>query len=147
MSSAPKSIRFDDHVAQRLHHFVAHHPPATGSATVNRLVDEGLRMDEHPGIFFRDGPAGRRAVVVGGADVWELVRALKDARAAEPKLSERKVRDLVTTNTGASSSMVDDALAYWSAYPDEVDASIADAERIEARELAAAKRARALLDA
>ena len=35
-----------------------------------RYIGEGMRLDRHPGIVFRDGPAGRRAVVIGGPDVW-----------------------------------------------------------------------------
>lgn len=27
-------------------------------------------MDEHPGIVFRSGPAGRRAGLAGGPDIW-----------------------------------------------------------------------------
>ena len=30
-------------------------------------------MDEHPGIVFRSGPAGRRPGLIGGPDVWEIV--------------------------------------------------------------------------
>jgi hypothetical protein len=37
-----------------------------------------LRRDEHPLITFRDGAAGRRAAVVGGPDVWEIVMWLED---------------------------------------------------------------------
>jgi hypothetical protein len=33
------------------------------SRTAERLIDEGLRMEDHPGIVFRDGPAGRRAAL------------------------------------------------------------------------------------
>jgi hypothetical protein len=36
------------------------------SRLAERYVDEGIRMDEHPGIEFRDGPAGRRASLHGG---------------------------------------------------------------------------------
>src|SRR6185437_9845048 len=41
----------------------------TGEATsglVVRLVDEGIRMAEHPGVVFRDGPTGRRAGLAAG---------------------------------------------------------------------------------
>jgi hypothetical protein len=31
------------------------------------------------GIVFRDGPAGRRAVVIGGPDVWEVIAAARSA--------------------------------------------------------------------
>jgi len=43
------------------------------SRTAERLIDEGLRMEDHPGIVFRDGPAGRRAALAAGPDVWEVV--------------------------------------------------------------------------
>lgn len=33
-----------------------------------------MRLEHHPGIPFRDGASGRRAIVVGGPDVWEVVR-------------------------------------------------------------------------
>jgi hypothetical protein len=39
--------------------------------------------------MFRDGPARRRATVVSGPDVWEIVRVLKAARSAEPGLTDR----------------------------------------------------------
>ena len=96
-------------------------------------------MEEHPGIVFRSGPAGRRAVLVGGPDVWEVVRDVKAARLAEPKLKENHLLALVANNTGVDRGRVDEALAYWSAYPDEVDAMIAHAEQCE-RELSAASR-------
>ena len=44
-----------------------------------RYIDEGLRLERHPGIVFRTGPAGRRAVTVGGPDVWEVVAAARGA--------------------------------------------------------------------
>ena len=53
-----------------------------GSRLAERLVEEGLRMDEHPGVVFRDGPAGRRAALAAGPDVWELVRFIKSVRGA-----------------------------------------------------------------
>ncbi len=45
--------------------------------TAERLIDEGLRMEDHPGIVFRDGPAGRRAALAGGSDVWEIIETLQ----------------------------------------------------------------------
>jgi len=36
-------------------------------------------MDEHPLIRFADGPAGRRARLVGtGKDVWEVIATVRD---------------------------------------------------------------------
>lgn len=102
-------------------------------------------MDEHPGILFRAGPAGRRATVVGGPDVWEVVRAVQAARAAEPGLPEAELVAMLEDNTGVPGHMLRTAISYWAAYPHEVDALVAHAERAEAEGLAAAARAGALL--
>ncbi len=50
--------------------------------TAELLIEEGLRMEDHPGILFRDGPAGRRAAIAGGPDVWEVVETLKGTELA-----------------------------------------------------------------
>src|SRR2546428_11532967 len=47
------------------------------SALAGRYLEEGLAMDTFPGIVFRDGPAGRRAGLVGGPDVWEVIQVLR----------------------------------------------------------------------
>ena len=95
-----------------------------------RYIDEGLRADRHPGIFFREGPAGRRAVVVGGPDVWEIVSASRSApergEALVPALAER---------LGLTENVVRIAIRYYGEYPDEIDdwiaANEAEAERLE----------------
>src|SRR5438270_6363766 len=48
------------------------------SNLVERYVAEGLRMDEHPGVVFVEGPAGRRPALRGGPDVWEVIGTLHD---------------------------------------------------------------------
>lgn len=102
-------------------------------------------MDEHPGILFREGPAGRRATVVGGPDVWEVVRAVKAARAAEPELTSSELMAMLEENTGVPGHMIRSAIDYWAAYPVEVDALVEHAERAEVEALSAAERASALL--
>jgi hypothetical protein len=94
------------------------------SSAANRLVDEGLRTVEHPGIVFRDGATGRRAGLVGGPDVWEVVRALRSARAAEPELAEEDVLGLVAANSGLPLRLVRTALRYRASYPGEIDFEI-----------------------
>jgi hypothetical protein len=145
MSSAPRSIRFDEHVNRRLRAYVARHPGSSGSSAANRLVDEGLRMEDYPGVIFRDGPAGRRAVLVGGPDVWEVVRAVKSARAAEPVLDPDAVVSLVESNTGVPTRQIQIAIRYWADFPNEIDAWIAEAERYEVDAQAAWQRQRDLL--
>ena len=90
---AATPVRFDPAVADRLSSFAAANPGMSLSSAANRLVDEALRMGEHPGIVFRPGPTGRRAGLIGGPDVWEAVRAVKSARASEPGLPEDELLD------------------------------------------------------
>lgn len=96
-----------------------------------RYIDEGLRADRHPGVFFREGPAGRRAVVVGGPDVWEIVSAARSA----PEKGEALVRALAD-RLGISESKIRVAIRYYSEYPEEIDewiaANDAEADRLEA---------------
>ena len=138
-------MRFDVMVADRLAVFVTMNPGMSLSSAANRLVDEALRMNDHPGIVFRAGPTGRRAGLASGPDVWEVVRAVKSARAAEPEMGERELLEMVAGNTGVPVRLLRVAIGYWAAYPDEVDAKIAAAEAAEEAALQAWRRERELL--
>lgn len=133
--STPSSVRFEPEVLHRLNVYVAAHPGTSVSAATNRLVDEALRSQEHPLIVFRDGPAGRRARLVPGPDVWQVIRAVRSARRAEPQLAAEEILTLVSQTTGVSGPLVRVAIAYWAAFTDEVDALIAraDEEELQAR--------------
>jgi hypothetical protein len=124
-------VRFDPPVADRLASFVAANPGMSLSSAANRLVDEALRMAEHPGVTFRPGPTGRRAALAGGPDVWEVIRAVKSAHATEPGLNSDDLVSLVSDNTGVPLHLVTTAVRYWAAYPGEVDAEIAAAYAAE----------------
>jgi hypothetical protein len=143
--SAPSSIRFDPAVNNRLASYVTRHPGWTRSSAAARLVDEGLRMEEHPGVIFREGPAGRRACLIGGPDVWEIIRSVKSSRAAEPDLSRADLVKLVEDNTGVPGRLVSLALTYRAAYPEEIDALVAHAERLQDEALRAAEKTTELL--
>jgi nitrogenase molybdenum-iron protein alpha/beta subunit len=95
-----------------------------------RYIVEGMRLDRHPGILFRDGPAGRRAVVVGGPDVWEVIAAARRA----PERGEELVRALAE-RVGVPVEKVRSAIRYYGEYPEEVDHFIAaneeEAQRLE----------------
>ena len=99
-------VRFDPLVADRLASFVAANPGMSLSSAANRLVDEALRMAEHPGIIFRSGLTGRRAALTGGPDVWEVIRAIKSAHAAEPGLNNDDLVSLVSDSTGTAPRLV-----------------------------------------
>src|SRR5258708_32514103 len=119
---AATPVRFDGPVAERLASFAAANPGMSLSSAANRLVDEALRMSEHPGIMFRPGPTGRRAALAGGPDVWEVVRAIKSARVAEPELADDGLLGLVPDNTGTPPRLVLAAVRHWAAHPAAGDA-------------------------
>jgi hypothetical protein len=133
MTSAPRSIRFSESTLEKLASFTARHPAMTSSSAAALFVDEGLRMDEHPGILFREGPTGRRACLAGGPDVWEVVRSVRATRAAEPGMDSGQVLELVAENTGLGPSSVRQAITYYSAFAEEIDGQIAAATEAEAR--------------
>jgi hypothetical protein len=122
IAASPSSVRFEPKVLARLAAFVAAHPDMSLSSASNRLVDEALRMHEHPLIVFRDGPAGRRARLVGGPDIWEVIGAVRSVRAADPAQTGDDVLRLVAETSGLPVALVRAAVAYWGDYPEEVDA-------------------------
>ena len=120
---------------ERLSAFVAVHQELTLSSATSRLVDEALRAHEHPLITFKDGPAGRRARVVGGPDVWEIIGAVRSVRTAEPELAGDEALLVVAETSGVPLPFLRAALAYWGDYPQEVDAFLdrAAAEAVQAQ--------------
>lgn len=130
MAATPSSIRFDARVLERLSRYRGAHPELTLSSAANRLVDEGLRSDEHPLVMFRDGAAGRRARLAGGPDVWEVISAVLSARRANPDSSAAEVVEIVEETSGVPAAIVRAAVAYWADYPEEIDDIIARAEAI-----------------
>ena len=77
-----------------------------------RYVEEGLAMEEFPGVVFRDGPAGRRPGLLSGPDVWEVVEVFL-----------REDRDVEATagSLGLRPGAVDAALRYYAANAADVD--------------------------
>jgi uncharacterized protein (DUF433 family) len=78
-----------------------------------RYVEEGLRMDEHPLIRFAEGPAGRRARLMGtGKDVWEVIATVRD-NGGDIAEAARYLEIPV--------GLVQAAVTYYGAYTDEID--------------------------
>jgi hypothetical protein len=123
--SAPLSIRFDARLLERLRRRSQSTPGATPSGLAQRLVDEGLRMAEHPGIIFKDGPSGRRAALAVGPDVWEVVKVLRELdERGEPAV------DATAELMALPPAKVRVATHYYAAYPEEVDGEIDEADRV-----------------
>jgi hypothetical protein len=105
-----------------------------------RLIDEGLRMENHPGIVFRTGPTGRRAALASGPDVWEVVALLRGLGGS----IERRVAK-AATQLGLVAAQVRAASRYYAEFTDEVDEEMAANEDAADRELAAWEAERRLL--
>jgi hypothetical protein len=90
------------------------------SRLAERYIDEGLRMEDHPGIAFRDGPTGRRAGLAGGPDIWEVVAAIR----ASGLLGEDALAAAAEWGT-LSLTQVRAAVRYYAEYPQEIDERIA----------------------
>ena len=131
----PFSARLDVTVLKRLRDG-SERAGESNSRLAERLLDEGLRMDEFPGIVFRSGPTGRRAGLARGPDVWEIVRDIKSAAAAGAPDPIGSVVEASHLGRG----QVELAAAYYEAYPDEVD------ERMRAND-EMAERVRRMLEA
>jgi hypothetical protein len=103
-------------------------PGATTSGLAQRLVDEGLRMADHPEIVFRDGPAGRRPSLTAGPDVWELVVFLEEI----DERGEAAVSAAEET-FGIPTSAVTAGISYYAAFSTEIDAWIEKARAASER--------------
>lgn len=127
----PISVRLSDDLYARLKER-SRRDEIPASALVQRYVDEGLRIDRHHGIVFRDGRSGRRAGLARGPDVWEVAALIKHlgatgdrAVAAAARASGLTVRDVRT------------AVAYWADHREELDGEVesaaAESRDVEAR--------------
>lgn len=128
----PTSFRLPDDLLERLDAEARAHDESV-SALVVTLLDEGMKARRFPGIVFRDGPAGRRAALLGGPDVWEVVRDLRHT----PGRGSQRVATLAE-EIDLAPARIRLAADFYAAHPDEVD-------RLIALDEDAARRARQLI--
>ena len=111
------------------------------STLAERLIDEGLRMEAHPGVVFREGPTGRRAVLVGGPEVSDVIGAVI---GGDVPVGQRRSR--AAELMGLSLPVVDAALTYYVDHTEEIDAELAERNRAAAEAEAAWRRRQELLE-
>lgn len=116
-------------VARAWHELAA--PPA--SEDREQLGSDDAGVVTHPvSVSFRDGPAGRRAHLVGGPDVWEFIDGLVGGDIPADERISRAV-DVF----GLPRPLVEAALTEYAEFTDEVDAQLEcnrdSAERAEAQ--------------
>ena len=92
----------------------------TPSDTSARLVEEGLRRSEFGFIDFRDSPAGRQAYIQGSTlAVWEVMLLVR---------SYKKCVSGVAGHLKWSEAKVQAAVNYAGAFPEEINAAMAENE-------------------
>lgn len=92
------------------------------------LLDEAVRREQHPGIVFRDGPAGRRAAVEGRRlDVWQVMETVWASAGNVEEAAQY---------LGLRPEQVRAAAAYYADFPEEIDYWVRrnheEAERLQA---------------
>jgi hypothetical protein len=104
------------------------------------LIDEGLRIEAHPEIVFRTGPAGRRPGLAGGPDIWELARVLREVgQGGGDALNQ------TSELMGISREAVARVVRYYAEYRSEVDSWIDRVDREAEQSEAAWRREQELL--
>lgn len=111
------SLRLQEGQWERLQRLARRQGRSPGEAGA-RLIEEGLRATEFAGIGFRDSLAGRQACVLGTSlAVWEVALVARayagDATGTASHLDWPEAR-------------VRAALQYAAAFPEEIEAAIAD---------------------
>jgi hypothetical protein len=116
----PVSIRFRrPEVVERLKAEAgARH--VSSSALAEELIEEGLRTRRHTLVVFRDGPTGRRAGLVGGPDIWEVIGGLVGGDVPAAARIERAVEVF-----GLTPRQIGAALDYYADFTAEIDGEIA----------------------
>jgi uncharacterized protein (DUF433 family) len=116
------SFRFDPLTVKRLKDRAAD-GNAGQTALAERYIEEGIRSDEHPLIYFREGAAGRRPALLGTRlDVAEAVATIRqNGGSVEEAASYLEI----------PVERLEAAARYYGEYTDEVD------ELIERSRLAA----------
>jgi hypothetical protein len=119
MASAVVSLRVSAPQAQRLQR-KARQMGRTSSETGALLLDECLRRDEFAFVDFRDSAVGRQAYIQGSRlAVWQVV-SLARQYAGDAKKT--------CAHLGWPAVKVLAALNYATAFPDEIEAAIQDAQ-------------------
>jgi uncharacterized protein (DUF433 family) len=96
------------------------------AALAERYLEEGLRMDEHPLIHFRDGAIGRRPALLGTRlDVADVIETIwQNDRSVERTAAYLEL----------PVDRVEACLRYYADYRDEIDEWIGRARAIADRE-------------
>ena len=87
------------------------------SGVTKDLLQEAIKIRRCPGVTFADGLRGRRARIAGtGIEIWEVIATLQSV--------DNDIKRLETAYHWLAPEQLRAAIAYYSAYPKEVDQQI-----------------------
>src|SRR5207302_10804161 len=132
--TTPLSIRFTPSLLARLRQRANAMTGASAAGLAQRLIDEGLRMEDHPGVIFKDGPSGRRAALAYGPDVWEVIKFLREVDERGPAAI-----DAAAEVFAVDTSRINTASSYYGDFATDIDAELADADAASAHAEAASR--------
>ncbi|HEX3811376.1 MAG TPA: hypothetical protein VHX59_00920 [Mycobacteriales bacterium] len=101
---------------------------------INLFVDEALRAEEHPGIVFRAGPSGRRAGLVDGPDIWEVIATLRSLQESDKNLADDSLVEETADSLGLSVRQVRRAVRYYADFRAEIDDRITTNDETASRD-------------
>jgi uncharacterized protein (DUF433 family) len=118
MASVQHSLRIPEPLDREISREIRFRGEKDWSKGVISLMEEAVRASRVPGIVFVQRRDGRRpAIAFSGLEVWEIIATWKEAGEdwtrlveAYPELSENQLRA---------------AVAYYQAYPEEIDDRLA----------------------
>lgn len=130
------AFRFDPITVRRLKRR-AQEAQMRQTTLAERYIEEGLRHEEHPLIYFRAGEAGRRPALIGTRlDVAEVIATVRQNEG-----SVEEAADYLEVPT----EQVEACVSYYADYKDEVDAWIERAKAAAERERERSERRRQAL--
>ena len=118
MPSVQHSLRIPEQLDREISREIQFRGEQDWSKGVISLMEEAVRASRIPGVVFVQRRDGRRpAIAFSGLEIWEIIATWKEAEEswqglleAYPELSENQLRA---------------AVAYYQAYPEEIDARLA----------------------
>lgn len=117
MATVQKSMRIPKETVKEIQD-IALQKGKDFSTITKELLEEAIKMHRCPGIAFAEGVSGRRARIAGtGIEVWEVI--------ANYKSVEKDLKRLTTIYHWLTEIQLKAALAYYTAYPDEIKDLIA----------------------
>ena len=113
MPGIQKSVRIPEDTLKEIEE-LARETGRDFSSVAKDLLKEAIKMRRCPGIVFAEGATGRRARVAGtGLEVWEVISTYTSVKQDAKRLQK--------AYHWLSHEQLRAALAYYAAYPKEID--------------------------